>query len=295
MPKRVEECVRSVLEDNPDMDESSAWAICQDQMAQKLLAEKQSFQVGDWVSWQWQGETVKGQITGEALESRTVSGNTIQGEDGEEDVYELREWDEESEDFGSRVAKAEGSLRKISKPDAAAGLSAKIEVPEKYSDIDFEPPEAAQDNAQQAIDAKKDTGNPKDCGTTVGWRRARQLADGQEVSPDVVERMSQFARHESNSDMGDEGRENCGWMMWKAWGGTEGVEWAQRIVDQMETADTSADEKLEVKALPDLGLEPKEMDTVVGESGWELYSGHQTGRVWSNTDENYRIYENSLG
>jgi len=37
MPKKVEECVQSVLEDNPDMDESTAWAICNEQFSEEKL------------------------------------------------------------------------------------------------------------------------------------------------------------------------------------------------------------------------------------------------------------------
>lgn len=39
MPKKVEECVDSVMEDNPEMDESTAYAICQDQFSEEKLLE----------------------------------------------------------------------------------------------------------------------------------------------------------------------------------------------------------------------------------------------------------------
>jgi hypothetical protein len=102
--------------------------------------------------------------------------------------------------------------------------------------IDTTPPQTAQDNAQQALNARDDTDNPNDCGTEVGWRRANQLANGEELSEDTLSRMSQFARHESNSDQGEDGREDCGWMMWNAWGGDEGVDWAQRKLDEIDRA-----------------------------------------------------------
>lgn len=37
MPKKVEECVDSILEENPEMNESTAWAICQDQFNESKL------------------------------------------------------------------------------------------------------------------------------------------------------------------------------------------------------------------------------------------------------------------
>jgi len=114
-----------------------------------------------------------------------------------------------------------------------AGAPAANAVPD---DVDTVPPEAAQQNAQMALDARDDTGNPNDCGRQTGWTRANQLASGESLSEDVIGRMASFARHEDNKEQGDEGRENCGWMMWKAWGGDEGVEWAQRKIDEIDSA-----------------------------------------------------------
>jgi hypothetical protein len=96
-------------------------------------------------------------------------------------------------------------------------------------------PEAASENAQMALDAKEETDNPNDCGTDVGWKRARQLAEGEGISRAEVGKMSAFNRHRQNSEMdSDEGRADCGWMMWKAWGGDEGVDWAQDKLDQID-------------------------------------------------------------
>jgi hypothetical protein len=96
-------------------------------------------------------------------------------------------------------------------------------------------PEAASENAQMALDAREDTGDPNDCGTDTGWARANQLADREAISKETVNRMAAFRRHQDNAEMSDEeGRADCGWMMWKAWGGEEGVAWAERVVDQLE-------------------------------------------------------------
>jgi hypothetical protein len=105
------------------------------------------------------------------------------------------------------------------------------ELEESYTDY----PEAAKENAQMALDARKDTDNPNDCGTSVGWKRANQLARGKPLTRDVIAKMAAFNRHRQNSDMSDEeGEADCGWMMWKAWGGDEGVDWAQRKLDEIE-------------------------------------------------------------
>jgi len=105
------------------------------------------------------------------------------------------------------------------------------ELAEGYDDY----PEAAKENAQMALDAREETDNPNDCGTDVGWRRANQLASGESLSRDVIAKMSAFNRHRQNSEMDDdEGKADCGWMMWKAWGGDEGVDWAMDKLDSIE-------------------------------------------------------------
>jgi hypothetical protein len=101
-------------------------------------------------------------------------------------------------------------------------------------------PDAAVENARMALDAREDTGDPNDCGTDTGWARANQLDNREALSEDTVRRMAAFRRHQDNAEMSDdEGRADCGWMMWKAWGGEEGVAWAERKVDQLDDADTA--------------------------------------------------------
>ena len=52
----------------------------------------------------------------------------------------------------------------------------KEELAETFNDY----PEAASNNAQRAIDYKEENGS--DCGTRVGWTRARQLANKENIS-----------------------------------------------------------------------------------------------------------------
>ena len=70
-----------------------------------------------------------------------------------------------------------------------------------------------------------------DCGTAVGKARANQLANGEAISEETIARMASFERQRENSDkeLGD----GCGRLMWLAWGGDEGVEWAQRKLEQI--------------------------------------------------------------
>ena len=97
---------------------------------------------------------------------------------------------------------------------------------ETYNDY----PQAATNNAKRAIKYKEENGS--DCGTNVGWTRAGQLARRENLSRDTIARMASFKRHQQHKDVPyDEG---CGGLMWDAWGGTQGVEWAIRKLEQID-------------------------------------------------------------
>lgn len=91
-------------------------------------------------------------------------------------------------------------------------------------------PQAARVNAQRALNIKEQYGS--DCGTPVGWARANQLAKGENITRETIARMSAFERHRDNSK-GDP-KKDCGALMWLAWGGTEGIEWASRKLQQID-------------------------------------------------------------
>lgn len=93
-------------------------------------------------------------------------------------------------------------------------------------------PKQASENAQIALNWAEKNGWG-DCGTPVGKIRANQLAKGEPISRDTIARMSAFERHRQNSqkDLGD----GCGRLMWLAWGGDAGVEWATRKLNQIDT------------------------------------------------------------
>jgi len=98
---------------------------------------------------------------------------------------------------------------------------------ETYNDY----PETAVNNAKRALKYAEENGWGS-CGTPVGKQRANQLANKENISEETIARMASFERHRQNKDVPyDEG---CGGLMWDAWGGTEGIEWAQRKLEQIE-------------------------------------------------------------
>jgi hypothetical protein len=111
-----------------------------------------------------------------------------------------------------------------------------MEVEELFKRYNFETyndyPQAASDNAARAIRLRDE--NDLKCGTLVGWQRANQLAKGENISRETIARMSAFERHRQNST-GDP-KESCGPLMWLAWGGDEGIAWAQRKLKQIDAA-----------------------------------------------------------
>ena len=92
-------------------------------------------------------------------------------------------------------------------------------------------PKQATENAKIAIRWAEDNGWG-DCGTAVGKARASQLANGENITRDTIARMAGFERHRQNSqrELGD----GCGRLMWLAWGGDEGIEWAQRKLKEID-------------------------------------------------------------
>jgi hypothetical protein len=91
-------------------------------------------------------------------------------------------------------------------------------------------PKAAVENAKIAVRYAEENGWGS-CGTAVGKIRASQLSNNEPISEETISRMAAFERHRQNSDkeLGD----GCGRLMWLAWGGDEGVEWAQRKLEQI--------------------------------------------------------------
>ena len=98
------------------------------------------------------------------------------------------------------------------------------------------PPEDVQEAAARAVRWIED-GKAGKSFTDTGRRRAHQLADGEDVSDEVVQKMhAYFARHAVDKDAegfsrGDDGFPSPGRVAWDAWGGDAGERWAGTQVD----------------------------------------------------------------
>lgn len=119
-------------------------------------------------------------------------------------------------------------------PDVIAQVNAlpkargvKFEFEETYNDY----PESASNNAKRALKWAEENGWGE-CGTAVGKARANQLANKENISRDTIARMASFKRHQQNKDVPYS--EGCGGLVWDAWGGTSGIEWAINKLKQID-------------------------------------------------------------
>lgn len=115
----------------------------------------------------------------------------------------------------------------VDDPAIKKGWQTFMNFEDSYADY----PEQAKENAKIALRYAEENGWG-DCGTAVGKIRANQLANGEPITRETIARMAAFERHRQNSDkeLGD----GCGRLMWLAWGGDAGIEWAQRKLDQID-------------------------------------------------------------
>jgi len=102
---------------------------------------------------------------------------------------------------------------------------------ESFADSYTDYPQEATENAKIALRWAEENGWGS-CGTPVGKARANQLANREPITRDTIARMASFERQRQNSnkELGD----GCGRLMWLAWGGDAGVEWAGRKLKQID-------------------------------------------------------------
>jgi len=126
-------------------------------------------------------------------------------------------------------------------PQRTEKKSESLAVPDKYSHIDFKPPMGAQEAAKRALKVRADKPESQRGMTPVGIARARDLSNGQTLSPDTVKRMlAYFTRHEVDKKGSTWNTQGKGWQAWHGWGGDAGYSWARKVVKQMNSADDKA-------------------------------------------------------
>lgn len=98
------------------------------------------------------------------------------------------------------------------------------------------PPAGAREEARRGLAWRQEF---RRGGTLVGVARARDLANGADLSPDTIRRMvSFFARHEIDKQgqgwsPGEPGYPSAGRIAWALWGGDAGRSWAKSQSERM--------------------------------------------------------------
>ena len=119
-------------------------------------------------------------------------------------------------------------------------------------------PDTAKNNARRALDHKK---NGSNCGTRVGWLRANQIANGEGLSEDTVQRTYSFLSRAETYDQGkyfdEDGNEICGSIMYDAWGGSAMRDWAEAKFKKIER-------EKESKAMAKFNIDTRQSDSFIG-------------------------------
>jgi hypothetical protein len=116
---------------------------------------------------------------------------------------------------------------KLERPNEELKEDLAKEELESYTDY----PQGATNNAKRALKWVEENGWGS-CGEATGKNRANQLAKREPISKDTIARMASFKRHQQHKDVPYS--EGCGGLMWDAWGGSAGVNWASRKLKQLE-------------------------------------------------------------
>jgi len=174
-----------------------------------------AYDIGDEVEWGETSGTVRDRTKDSCFNEEIDGDFEVCGEQ-EEPAYLI----EVDNDEGTMVGHKQGTL-------SAKSQHVKAELSEEQRT----PPQAAQENAQMFLDAKEEDKVGEGCGTGAGTNTAEMLVEGEPLSEDKISDIASFARHEDNKEADvdeDESKwTDCGYAMWKAWGGDEGVRWAQ--------------------------------------------------------------------
>jgi len=106
---------------------------------------------------------------------------------------------------------------------------------ESYNDY----PDSASNNACKVLKWIDEYGRDEVKGMTrTGLARANQLCAKENITRETISRMASFKRHEKNAEINPEYKstpwKDKGYVAWLGWGGTSGVNWAIKKLEQID-------------------------------------------------------------
>ena len=162
--------------------------------------------------------------------------------------------------------------------DTTGYMACKTHEFQSYNDY----PQAATDAACKVLRWIEEYGRDEVDGMTqVGLARANQLCNKEPISVDTISRMASFARHKQNSKISPEFEgtpwKDRGYVAWLGWGDDEGIEWAQRKLEQVKNEmgledacwpgyEAIGTKELDGKIVPNC-VPKKDMDSISGIGG----------------------------
>lgn len=120
-------------------------------------------------------------------------------------------------------------------------MKKKIKIENKVNDEasynDY--PQAASTEAKKAIDWKEKYGDQVKGGTRVGWTRARQIVNRENLTLTTLRRIySFFSRHKGNETVSPENKDtpwkDNGYIAWLIWGGDPMAKWVEKKLKEIE-------------------------------------------------------------
>ena len=105
---------------------------------------------------------------------------------------------------------------------------------ETYNDY----PKSVSNNAKKVLRWRDKYKDEVKGMTQIGWTRANQLAKRENISRETIARMSAFRRHQKNAEVSAEFQDtpwkDKGYVAWLGWGGTSGINWASKKLQQID-------------------------------------------------------------
>lgn len=139
----------------------------------------------------------------------------------------------------SEIVEAEVPVEDIPVEDPVEELS-EVKL-QSYDDY----PISVKEAAQSVLDYVAENGWG-DCGTEVGKIRANQLAKGEPISEDTIQRMySYLSRHKVDLETSTDYETGCGKLMYDSWGGEAALEWSKAKLDELGMTEQMKIDELE--------------------------------------------------
>ena len=122
-------------------------------------------------------------------------------------------------------------------------------------------PKSVKNNAKKVLEWVEKNGWGS-CGTAVGKQRANQLAKGEPISIETVQRMFNYlTRHKKDLQASKSYSDGCGMLMYDAWGGKAGLRWAKSKLESLDLSMSETQECFKAQAgefLIELGKDESE-------------------------------------